>query len=1018
MRRRFGGAAACSLLISAACHFPAAAQEAQSLPAEPPATDVPAEAVGEQIVVTGSRIPRPNQTSDSPIQTVRQDDFTMTGVPNVEQTLNQLPQLVPGITNTSNNPGTGAATLDLRGLGSVRTLVLVNGRRWIANDAGGVPEVDVNTIPASLISRVDVVTGGASAVYGSDAVTGVINFVLKDRLSGLHLDATQNITEMGDGRVSSADLSFGASFLGDRAKIIASVGWLDQSPILQSARIRSLVTLADACVVPGTRAATGASTAVGVPPADCEAPNELGFAAGGSFAIPAGLVAGLALFPVAGSSALTPNGGLSFAPDGQPRRFNPATDLYNFAPANYLQVGFRRWSANLFPSFEFSPALSLYSELSYIRTESPQQLAPVPAFLSGLRLNLDNPFLTPEAARVLEISFGRDASGNRGFIASPAGFTINPAFTGDADGFILLPRFRTRLEGVGPRQVVNTRIARRGLVGARGELGPWKYDLFFSSSRVRHEAAFRNSASAARLRQAILARRDPASGAIVCSDPSNGCEPANVFGAGNFSAAAADFVRTHPIDVSVVKEQVAEGSVRRDLSLFAAGPAGVVLGSTWRRTSYAFVPDPSLFTGDDLGFLGGAPAAGSTQVWELFSEARIPLLADKPFVRDLSAELGLRYSRYDSVGSTWTYKALGDWSPVGGLRIRGGYQRAVRAPNVRELYQERFEDFAFLLDPCSADAGLLGRAEVVAACIRNGVPPSSFGLLDFESFSPALTSGNPDAKAESADTFTIGAAIMPRQLPGVSATIDFYDVRITNAIALRQGGGAWMVLGCILGAGGDPAAAVCQDFERDEQGFPSFMDQSTANIPEIRARGIDWQVGYRRQLSRGLFGGNDRAEINLSGTRYLTNSMKPNDSVDFVQCLGIFLMVGCNATLNGAVPRWKLLNSATYGTGPINLTVRHRWFSSTLDARADLASRLGLTYYLPEEGRVLESRHYFDAATTFKVADRFDLTFGVNNVTDAKPAITGNLQIQANTDPSLYDVLGRRFFASLRARLR
>jgi outer membrane cobalamin receptor len=192
------------------------------LAAQPAPEQEPAEQPAEQsaetttIVVTGTRIQTPNRKSASPIQTVRSEDFLLTGVPNVEQTLNQLPQLVPSFTNTSNNPGTGAATLDLRGLGSVRTLPLVNGRRWIANDAGEIPEVDVNTIPAALIDRVDIVTGGASAVYGSDAVTGVINFILKKKLDGLHLEARQNLTERGDASVSSADLTFGTGFGGGR----------------------------------------------------------------------------------------------------------------------------------------------------------------------------------------------------------------------------------------------------------------------------------------------------------------------------------------------------------------------------------------------------------------------------------------------------------------------------------------------------------------------------------------------------------------------------------------------------------------------------------------------------------------------------------------------------------------------------------------------------------------------------------------------------------------------------------
>lgn len=970
------------------------------------------------IIVTGSRIPRPNETSDSPVQTARSQDFVITGVPGVEQTLNQLPQLVPGITNTSNNPGTGAATLDLRGLGSVRTLVLVNGRRWIANDAGGVPEVDVNTIPASLIDRVDVVTGGASAVYGSDAVTGVINFVLKNRLRGLHVDATQNLTQRGDGQVSSVDLSYGASFFNDRATLIVSGGRLTQSPVLQSARTLSRVTLTDACVAPGTRGSTGASTPANVPIEDCATPNVLGFVAGGSSAIPGSHILGV-FVPVSGSSnlAFLPRG-VRFDAGGQAIRFNADTDLFNFAPANYLQVGFRRWSANAFPSFEVSRALTLYGELSFIRTDSPQQLAPVPAFLSP-QINLDTPFLSADAARLLDINFGVDAAGNRGFVGSRAtGFTINSAFAGDADGLVEVPDLRSRLEGLGPRQVLNRRTARRGLVGARGEIkGDWHYDMFLSSSHVEHESAYQNSGSLTRLLQSLQARRN-GSGQIVCIDPSNGCVPANIFGPGNLSEGAADFIRTNPVDVSIIKEKVAELAVRGEVPLLAAGPAGIAAGTTWRQTSYAFVPDASLFTGDDLGFAGGAPAAGSTKVWELFGEARVPLLADRPFARELSAELGIRYSRYDSVGPVWTWKLLGDWSPITGLYFRGGFQRAVRAPNVRELFEQNFTDFGFLLDPCSAQSGLLGSAAVADACIRNGVPAEFLGFTDFETVAPTLYRGNPDTKAEAADTFTIGVRLTPRHIPGFSATIDFYDIRIANAIGRLNGGGPLMVIGCILGAGGDPLAPVCQGFDRDENGFVSFLDQPTANVPYIRARGIDWQFGYQRDLPWGLLGGRDRAIIHLSGTRYLKNGMKPNESLDEIECTGTFLSLACSNTIGGAVPKWKFLNTLTYDSGPMSLTLRHRWFSSTVDARAALTSRFGFTYYVPPEGRLLESRHYFDLAATARIGDRFALTFGVNNLTDAKPALTGNLQVQANTDPSLYDALGRRFFVTLAARIR
>ena len=1019
-----------ALLLSAV-----AAQPAQPAEIPDPATDESATPVPPQqpeasaepvptIIVTGSRIPRPNLHSNSPIQTVRSQEFTLTGVPNVEQTLNQMPQLVGGFTNTSNDPGTGAATLDLRGLGSVRTLILVNGRRWIANDAGQSPEVDINTIPAALIERVDIVTGGASAVYGSDAVTGVVNFVFRNKLDGLHVGGTQNLTARSDGAVSNVDVSYGASLWDGRARLIVFGGWLRQRPLLQNDRDFSRVALAEACVVPGTRAPNGVSTPAFYP--DCAPPNEWGFVAGGSPGIP-GTRIPPGFVPTDGGFTFSPSG-IRFDQGGNAVPFVDETDLYNYAPANYLQVGFKRWSANAFPSFEISPAVTLYSELSYIRTRSPLQQAPLPANLGFgspvvpvALINLDNPFLAPASAQALDISYGVDANGNRGVIDSEeTGAALNPAYGGDADGIVELPGLVSRLEALGPRRLRNLRDARRGLIGARGDLsGDWHYDLFLSSSRVKHIVDYQNGGSASRLQQAILARRDPVTGQIVCIDPSNGCVPANIFGPGNLSEAAAAFIRTSPVDTTIVKERVAEGSVRGELPLTGAGPLGVVLGATLRRTSYAFVPDPTLFTGDELGFEYGSPAAGSTKVWELFGEARVPLLARRRFAHELTAEIGARFSSYDTLGGVWTWKALGDWSPVAGLRFRGGFQRAVRAPNVRELYEVDTLGFPFALDPCAREAGLLGDSAVLAACLRNGAVAETLSFIPFESAeSFGSFRGNPDVKAEVARTFTLGAVASPAAIPGLTVTADYYKIRINDAIGRLGGGSVFMVMGCILGGGGDPAFPDCQGYRRNEQfGYLEFIDQPTANTPHLRVSGIDWQLGYRRTLPWALLGQSDRVEVNLAGTRYLKAGSKPNEGLPELDCVGLFTGP-CGFTVgSGAFPRWKLLNQLSYFTGPLSINLRHRWFSSTSDSRLRLAERFGFTFYnVPEEGAVLESRHYFDLAATARVNPRLELTVGVNNLTDRAPAITGLLQVAANTDPALYDVLGRRFFVTVTAR--
>ncbi len=982
---------------------------------QPEPEPAPAPPVNEQLFVTGTRIQTPNRTSASPVETVRKEDFTLTGVPNVEQTLNQLPQLVPGFTNTSNNPGTGAATLDLRGMGSVRTMILVNGRRWIANDAGQIPEIDVNTIPAALIERVDIVTGGASAVYGSDAVTGVINFVLRNRFRGLELEARQNLTEMGDASVSSADLTFGTGFLGDRGNLVASVGWLDQKPVFQGARDFSSFAASDDCIIAGSQDEFGAG--IGTGNFACDAENEeAGYVRGGSGTIPQSRFQGGrgALVTTAVPGELVRLGNSRFAPGGDIVPFIFVDDAYNFAPINYLQVPLERVSGNLLGSVEISRAFEPFVELSYIRTRSPQQLAPAPGVIGSgadsvfpALLNLDNPFLSAESRQILDISFGRDAANQRGFIEGPPGvFVINPAYTGDADGLVSPGRITSRLTGLGPRQIDQQRDAYRGLIGLRGEVAKgWSYEAYYSRSYVAHDSFFYNSASAKRLQQALLARVGPG-GEIVCIDPSNGCVPINIFGQQDISPEAADFLRINPVEKTRVKEQMAELVVKGDLLELPAGALKAVFGAAWRETSYTFTPDNSFEEGDTLGFFASIGAAGKTKVFELFGEALVPILEGKRFANELSAELGLRYSHYDSVGGVWTWKVMGNWAPVRQLRFRAGLQQAIRAPNVRELYEEPITNFDAPYDPCAPVNGATLTPEMVAACARNGAADVSDDFYD----SLVTTGGSTDLKAETARTLTIGAVAQPIQ--GMSATLDYYDIDIREAIGVFGGGSQFVVPGCSAG-GADPADPLCQAYDRGEDGFVSELRIPTANLARLRTRGIDWQLTYGFRLMSG------RMQLNLSGTRLLRSDVQFNSNLDALQCDGFHGYPCGNTILGTAMPKWKLFNRASWEIGPATFSLRHRWFSRTKAAFFAMNETLDQPppTTVPVNAVWMQSRHYFDAAVSFDIASRFGLTLGVNNVFDTQPSLVGFGQVQANTDPSLYDVLGRRFFASISAKI-
>lgn len=352
---------------------------------------------------------------------------------------------------------------------------------------------------------------------------------------------------------------------------------------------------------------------------------------------------------------------------------------------------------------------------------------------------------------------------------------------------------------------------------------------------------------------------------------------------------------------------------------------------------------------------------------------------------------------------------MANWEPVERLRIRGGLQQAIRAPNVRELYEEPLTDFGNAVDPCAPINGFVLTAELVEACARNGAANLPLDFYD----TLVTTGGSTALKAETARTLTIGAVASP--FPGFTATIDYYDIDIRDAIGMLGGGGGGLgaISGCIFG-GADPADPLCQAFDRSPEGFVSDLRIPTANLARIRTRGVDWQLAYGFPLLAG------RMQLNLSGNRLLASQVKVNSGLDALECAGSF-GGSCGNTIQGtAAPKWKLFNRASWNIGAVTLSLRHRFFSATKDGRFAGAKALGqpAPFDIPVNAAKAQARNYFDAGVTFDIAPKFQLTVGVNNLTNRKPSIVGGQQVQANTDPSLYDVLGRRFFATISARIR
>ena len=996
------------------------------------------QAAMEQMVVTGSRIPRADIVANSPVSVVSGEEFELTGIVNTDQLLNTLPQVVPGLTNTSNNPGDGTATVDLRGLGTQRTLVLVNGRRWIPSDGAATVTVDINTIPSPLIERVELLTGGASTTYGSDAVAGVVNFILKDDFEGLELNSTFGITDDGDSETWDINLTAGGNYGDGRGNAVVFVDYYKQEPTFQADRSFSEVTCEDG---------GGDDTCAGVP----------GLVEGGSTSPPQARILGgnaltvLPFFDPTFTPGPDDTNNYSFDPDGTIRPFADPGDRFNYAPFNFLQVPLERWEIHGQTNYEVvDQYLDVYLEGTFVNTRSDQELAPTPAVLGNgsgstvapLLVNLDNPFLqtqsigTATAADVLDRAFGVDTNGASGVITNDNGTPddetddfpeINPAYLGDADGQISLPSLlQRRLLEVGSRRSLDTRNSWRVLLGGRGELdNGWQYDVYYSYSRMERTQRLENDASGLRFQQALLAQADPVTGEPVCIDPSNGCAPINPFGEGNISEAAADFIRVGATNVTTQQEQVLSATLAGDLMELPAGPLGFAIGAEYRAADLTFTPDTFLAAGDVLGFNASAPTSGRFDVWELFGEVAIPIISDVPFIDYLGVDAGIRYSDYSTgqVGGVWTYKTTGEWRPISDVKVRGGFQRAIRAPNVVELFQGAAQSFPGYTDPCDASISG-GSAAIQAACLADGVPASELTTFSQgNSQVQATVAGNPDLQEEEADTITVGAVWQPSQVPGLSVSVDYYSIEISDAIAAFGGGAPFVVIGCIAAGGnnGDPNG-FCDAYSRDPaSGEVQIVSTPNANISTLKARGVDFQIDYSFDLADFGLGDNAGAlDVNLYGAHRLENTFRANPDVPAIECAGFF-GAPCGQTVGGVSdPEWKFTARLTYRQDAWTASLRWRYLSSTTDARISQASALnaaGIPFPDPTPGIPVaaleyDAEQYLDLTGTWDVTENLQLRAGINNLFDNSPPIVGDQQVQANTDPSQYDVLGRRFFVS------
>ncbi|MEJ6595280.1 TonB-dependent receptor [Parasphingorhabdus sp.] len=899
------------------------------------------------IVVTGSRIARRNLESAAPIAVVSDEEFKLSGTVNVENVINTLPQVVPGTTSFSNNPGGGVATLNLRGLGSARSLVLVNGRRQMFFDTSQV--VDLNTIPSFLIDSVDVVTGGASAVYGSDAVAGVVNFRLKQDLEGVIAGGQYGLTEEGDGSRYNAYVAIGGGFDDDRGHATVYAEYYNRSEIYQGARSYTNSVLGD--------------------------DGSGGFVPGGSSTLPSGVIRYFGDGDTTGTD-FDENGAVVFDEPGNFRARNG--DLYNYGPANYLQVPQERYLMGGFADYEFSEGHTVYAEVSFVNNRVPNELAATPV-TGSFAVNLPSiqSFLTPaDYAQLVQLE------------------ATETTDAGDDNIELFLQR---RVVETGGRNTLDERSAFRTLLGFRGDITDnLSYDAYYSYARTRNGNIQSGNVS----RSAFSAGLDGTGTAI------------NVFGPGTLTATAVDQISilAQNTDISVL--QVVSGAINGTLGNFGMGAddIGFAVGVEYRKMASEFIPDTALSSGDVIGFNGGLPTSGSYDVKEVFAELRVPLLGPDSGIHRLEANGAARYSDYSlaSVGGVWTYAGGVEFAPIPDITFRGQYQSAVRAPNVGELFGGQSQGFPGATDPCAVPANATD-ATIRALCVATGVPSGSSALfttgLQLNTQIQGLFGGNADLQEEKSTSYTFGAILQPSFVPGLSLTVDYFNIEVTGAISVL-GGGLANSLNLCYNVIQDINSPYCQVFANARNAAGILDDTNpaqilAANTAKLAVEGIDLEVNYSTPIGLSLTGaGESRLNFNFLGTYTKTNAFTPVEDLpnEVNECAGKFGQLACG----NPTPKYKWTSRVSFIDGPLTTSLRWRHMSSVTDDDADVD-------YSTER---LPAYNLFDLSFALDVNDNLTLSMGANNLLNKKPFTIGDNQEQANTYPSTYDVLGRDYFVS------
>lgn len=928
----------------------------------------------EEVIVTGSRLVRSDLSAPSPTTVIGEEAVQLSGDTTVEAVLNELPQVSAGNNSSVNSAGgSGVLTANLRGLGATRTLTLVNGRRFIpANGAGS---VDLATIPNALVKRVEVITGGASAVYGSDAITGAVNFLLRDDFEGFEVGGQFGETSSSDGQAVNWDMMFGTNLAEGRGNLTLFASRSMRDPVMMEDRAFSRVPL---------NATLGLSGSGNIP----------GGRVGLSGAQMASLVVGGApgAIPTGPEGCTTPVNSIRFAENGSVRRHCDPETLFNYAAGNYLLRPLDRWQLSALAHYDFNENVEAYMDLHYALAQNEFQQAPDSlGIVTGTNSYFEvlnyatNPVLTPDVRAL--------------FVNNTAIF--DPMGTGNAR---ISGGIARRIEELGLRNFAFERATVGSTMGLRGDFGvgdyTWRWDAFGQYQRSRTDENVRGTMSPARMSLGLNSVINGA-GQVVCAAPVLGCVPVNPFGFDSISAEAARFISPARSSSDLFERKVVGASLAGEFLKLPAGAISAAVGVEFRDDKYRYMPGAT-----DLAMEYGSASRGITQggfsVSEAFAEVRIPLLSDKPFADVLALEGAARYSDYSNFGGANTWRVGLEWGPTDWLRFRSAFNVAIRAPNISELFAPIGEGFSPGNDPCAA---IRNPSEAQKDfCVQQGVPAAERNnfiqaALGFSQ----VSGGNPNLREETSETMTVGAVVRLPFLDRFNFAVDYYEIEVEDAVSTMNAQTTLDVCYQLLDANSEPCRAITR---LSDSGQVHQVRASNSNIGSLRVEGVDLTADYTLNLPGALSIGDKAAELGLVlQTGWLFKRESQIIGALPIDCAGYF--GSCTAQGAGGSPDFKALLMASYRSGPLMVRTQVRHIGA-LDPLANIAASTPV---------VADAVNYVDFSGAWQFNDTFEVYAGIDNAFDEEPPLlTSSWGGDANTDVTMYDVLGRRYFLGMRAR--